>query len=210
MPATDQGGARVELYSAATAPQFIMRKGRIAMRNTFFALAAALTLSAASGCGMMHQWWGHGHDCDDCCDCDNGCCRSGSHGGDCGCNGDCDSGNCGCGDHCACGKNGCNSNCGGDRCGPGGCANGMCGAGGYGQGDCQQCGYDGCPFPGAGVCRAGACVAGCASGVCGVTPAVADQLGGPAGPPCAQVTYPYYTVRGPRDFLAAHPTPIGP
>ncbi len=90
-----------------------------AMRNTFLALAAALTLSAAGGCGMMHHWWGHGHDCDDCCDCcDDGCCRAGSRCGNCGCNGNCDSGNCDCGDHCACG----NDNCQGGNCGPGGCA----------------------------------------------------------------------------------------
>ena len=30
------------------------------------------------------------------------------------------------------------------------------------------------------------------------------------GPPSAQVTYPYYTLRGPRDFLQRTPTPIGP
>lgn len=30
------------------------------------------------------------------------------------------------------------------------------------------------------------------------------------GPPVGQVTYPYYTVRGPRDFLQKSPTPIGP
>ncbi len=30
------------------------------------------------------------------------------------------------------------------------------------------------------------------------------------GPPIGQVTYPYYTVRGPRDFLQRVPTPIGP
>ncbi len=29
-------------------------------------------------------------------------------------------------------------------------------------------------------------------------------------PPMAQITYPYYTVRGPRDFLQRVPTPIGP
>jgi hypothetical protein len=40
--------------------------------------------------------------------------------------------------------------------------------------------------------------------------AVADQLGGPAGPPCGQVTYPYYTTRGPRDFLLNNPPRIGP
>jgi hypothetical protein len=30
------------------------------------------------------------------------------------------------------------------------------------------------------------------------------------GPPVGAVTYPYYTVRGPRDFLARDPRPIGP
>ena len=30
------------------------------------------------------------------------------------------------------------------------------------------------------------------------------------GPPTAQVTYPYYTNRGPRDFLADTPSGIGP
>ena len=30
------------------------------------------------------------------------------------------------------------------------------------------------------------------------------------GPPTGAVTYPYYTVRGPRDFLAQYPRPIGP
>lgn len=30
------------------------------------------------------------------------------------------------------------------------------------------------------------------------------------GPPTGQVTYPYYTTRGPRDFLQRVPTPIGP
>jgi hypothetical protein len=31
-----------------------------------------------------------------------------------------------------------------------------------------------------------------------------------AGPPSAQVVYPYYTVRGPRDFLLDDPPPLGP
>lgn len=30
------------------------------------------------------------------------------------------------------------------------------------------------------------------------------------GPPTGQVTYPYYTNRGPRDFLAESPRSIGP
>ncbi len=37
----------------------------------------------------------------------------------------------------------------------------------------------------------------------------ADQPFNP-GPPSAQVTNPYYTLRGPRDFLQTLPTPIGP
>jgi len=31
-----------------------------------------------------------------------------------------------------------------------------------------------------------------------------------AGPAPGVVTYPYYTLRGPRDFLQRTPTPIGP
>ncbi len=31
-----------------------------------------------------------------------------------------------------------------------------------------------------------------------------------AGPPVGQVTYPYYTLRGPRDFLDRDPPSIGP
>ncbi len=33
--------------------------------------------------------------------------------------------------------------------------------------------------------------------------------GGPAGAPAAQVAYPYYTARGPRDFLMDNPPTIG-
>ena len=33
--------------------------------------------------------------------------------------------------------------------------------------------------------------------------------GGPTGPTTAQVAYPYYTVRGPRDFLRDNPPSIG-
>ncbi len=31
-----------------------------------------------------------------------------------------------------------------------------------------------------------------------------------AGPPAGAITYPYYTVRGPRDYLARNPGSIGP
>jgi hypothetical protein len=33
---------------------------------------------------------------------------------------------------------------------------------------------------------------------------------GPSGPPTAAITYPYYTTRGPRDFLQDNPRTIGP
>jgi hypothetical protein len=32
---------------------------------------------------------------------------------------------------------------------------------------------------------------------------------GPGGPPTAQVAYPYYTTRGPRDFFLNEPAPLG-
>ena len=40
----------------------------------------------------------------------------------------------------------------------------------------------------------------CAYGKCGARP----------GPEYGSVSFPYYTVRGPRDFLAADPPSIGP
>ena len=36
----------------------------------------------------------------------------------------------------------------------------------------------------------------------------AQQMG-PPGPATAQVAYPYYTIRGPRDFLVNEPSTIG-
>ena len=37
-----------------------------------------------------------------------------------------------------------------------------------------------------------------------------EPVAGPPGPPTGAVTYPYYTTRGPRDFLAKNPRSIGP
>ncbi len=42
---------------------------------------------------------------------------------------------------------------------------------------------------------------GCADGAC--------DVGQQPGPPTGQVAYPYYTVRGPRDFLARNPRSVG-
>jgi hypothetical protein len=41
-------------------------------------------------------------------------------------------------------------------------------------------------------------------------PAHGREYIGPQGPPTAQVAYPYYTIRGPRDFLINNPPTIGP
>jgi hypothetical protein len=65
--------------------------------------------------------------------------------------------------------------------------------GGIGAGLCRGCGGRGC-----GLCMRGAGRGAEAEG--NFTP----------GPPTAAVTYPYYTVRGPRDFLARNPPSIGP
>jgi hypothetical protein len=37
-----------------------------------------------------------------------------------------------------------------------------------------------------------------------------EQAAAAPGPPTGAITYPYYTVRGPRDFLAKNPQSIGP
>ena len=98
----------------------------------------------------------------------------------------------GCDDE-ACGY--CGPNCG--ACGPNGCQNGAC-QGGCNQGACNQ-----------GACNQGGCGCDCrqACACCPVPDCTADraavgsQLGGPAGPPSGQVTYPYYTTRGPARLL---------
>jgi hypothetical protein len=56
---------------------------------------------------------------------------------------------------------------------------------------CKGCGGHGCPL--------------CASH------RAADNVGNfTPGPPVGQITYPYYTTRGPRDFLERNPQTIGP
>jgi hypothetical protein len=93
----------------------------------------------------------------------------------------------------------------------------------------KGCGGDGCPV---GNCLAGCNCDGCASGgpcqhlagkiaggfcACPATAGICPHAGGypeqPAfqpGPPTGQVAYPYYTTRGPRDFLLKNPPSIGP
>ena len=113
----------------------------------------------------------------------------------------------------------------------GACQDGACQDGACEQGACQDGACQGgvCPTGG---CKGAACQNGeCESGACHkrhvgrygglakhhLSPEEeaalqASDYGatGPAGPPTGAVAYPYYTTRGPRDFLAKCPPSIGP
>jgi hypothetical protein len=114
-------------------------------------------------------------------------------------------------------KGGCNG-CGVTGCGPAGCGNepgcGLlgCGPGGGGPGGFdygttpEELKYDGYGSRGGQV--------GVLAGLHGRHHrGPQSHMGpypGPAdGPPAPTVTYPYYTTRGPRDFLLANPPPLG-
>jgi len=123
-------------------------------------------------------------------------------------------------------RSGCNT------CSTGACGNGACGAG------CSSGCSNGSGLLGklgglCGTCGSQGCRNGCVAGPLGwqqggldysshlQAPAGGHGLLGhgagrqlanqpfTAGPPSAQVAYPYYTVRGPRDFLVDNPPSIG-
>ena len=110
-----------------------------------------------------------------------------------------------CDEHCGRGKRGGHGNRRGDdgcdNCDDGSC--GRCKRGGHGN----RRGDDG-----NGSCDDGSC------GRCGLCARMRGRLGGhgagaadmgPPGPMTPQYTYPYYTTRGPRDFLLDNPPTIG-
>lgn len=117
--------------------------------------------------------------------------------------------------HCPCGRwrgGGCCGDCDTcDTCG-GGCVDGDCG---YEDGPGPYYG-SGPAYPSGGeFAQAG--YAGPPRGQCDVRRPCGPLKGnrmmaeqGPPGPPIGQVAYPYYTTRGPRDFLARNPGDIGP
>jgi hypothetical protein len=178
------------------------------------------------GCGCEAPF-SCGEECCDsgCCDdgyCDDGCC------GDCGCEPACgcssdQSGGCClrqvfrdcplCQGSCCMfrrwGCNGCYDQC--SQCGN--CYDcGPCEAD-YDYSACNQCNGRGC-------CVCGGC---CPGQCCETYTGCPCQTQGPGccasgdhqynfnpGPPTGQTAYPYYTVRGPRDFLLAKPPSIGP
>ena len=87
----------------------------------------------------------------------------------------------------------------GDACG----CYGGCG----GHGGCPQ----GCTCGGAGQCKACCIAANLARGVLDSGACMTDAAYNfNPGPPTGQVAYPYYTVRGPRDFFCNQPPSIGP
>lgn len=142
-----------------------------------------------------------------------GCLHHNTRGGCSSCSNGATVSNCG-----SCGTSGCNScetgNCGGD-CGSASCGSSGCGLMGKGRGRLAGC-------------RTG-CRTGCQAGPMGwqqggldysshLNPGFLGHNAGTAvanqpfqaGAPSAQVAYPYYTHRGPRDFLMDNPPSIGP
>ena len=70
---------------------------------------------------------------------------------------------------------------------------------------CSQPSCDSCASPNAGLAGLVNVCGGCGGMGCGLCRrAIAP------GPQMGAVTYPYYTTRGPRDFLARNPMSIGP
>jgi hypothetical protein len=79
-------------------------------------------------------------------------------------------------------------------------------------GHCPQPGPH-CPCCGHGYCCSccGPPAPGCAAcPCCGCGPSGDHVYNFNPGPPTGQTAYPYYTLRGPRDFLLGNPPPIGP
>jgi len=81
-----------------------------------------------------------------------------------------------------------------DCSGDGGCSSG---------GGCSSCGGSGC-----GLCQR--IVGRVANGFGPHSGGYPEAYNYNPSPPTGQVTYPYYTVRGPRDFLRNNPPSIGP
>ncbi len=104
--------------------------------------------------------------------------------------------------------------CTGSPCGPG-CMMGTC----YDAPEtCAGCACNSCPSSGdgmvggamaGGVCDP-ACGCGSGCGLRGLMPWKRWRAPFNPGPASGAVTYPYYTTRGPRDFLASNPRSIGP
>ena len=81
------------------------------------------------------------------------------------------------------------------------------GRGGLGNGKiCSACGDPNCK----GCLGGAACAHALATGFCPHAGGYPEAQNFNPGPPTGQVAYPYYTTRGPRDFLQINPPSIGP
>jgi hypothetical protein len=157
------------------------------MRRAIFAFLAMAVIGSSTGCCCLDRLF--------CWGC-NGCGGYGHAGPYDGCGG-------------------CGGGCGG------GCSSGGCGGG------CSDCGYAGNTVNGGG--GGGYVQNGGPGGPQGPSPRMmakqrsgyghpmvrqrrdsGDEYEFAAGPPTGATTYPYYTNRGPRDFLARNPRDIGP
>lgn len=109
--------------------------------------------------------------------------------------------------HCPCGSGYAAADCcgAGVACGCGdACGSGVCASGGRPLG-----GRCGCGRGGPCSCAGNALVNGAVGCLLDCRRSDAAYNFNP-GPPVAQTAYPYYTVRGPRDFLMSNPPSIGP
>jgi len=121
-------------------------------------------------------------------------------------------------------KHSCDSGCCEGGCGPGahaamrgglrekmGCGHPECGSGGCNRHGLLESVWHNCGHKFAG-CGAGGCgPGGCANGLGqGMPDPYAGAMMPAPGPSAGAVAYPYYTNRGPRDFLAKNPPSIGP
>lgn len=88
-------------------------------------------------------------------------------------------------------------------CDTGCCDSGCCGAG------CCDCACNGCDSCQDGGCKLSQMAASNGPSMCPLGPGDSVYDFNP-GPPSGQTAYPYYTTRGPRDFLMANPPSIGP
>ncbi len=123
-----------------------------------------------------------GDSCDASCGCSDSCCNA-----SCGCSDGCCDASCGCSDGCCDASCGCSDSCCGEGCGSG----------------CSSCGGAGC-----GLCQR--MVGRVANGFCPHAAGYPEMYNFTPSPPVGQTAYPYYTVRGPRDFLQSNPPSIGP
>ena len=103
----------------------------------------------------------------------------------------------------------CSGNCTANSCCGGSCDSGCCGDSSCGAGN-GNCGNGSCS-DGCSNCRGRGC------GLCQRMSGLNPHAGGypeaqnfNPSPATGQVAYPYYTVRGPRDFLRNNPPSIGP